>query len=174
MNLTVLSPGRVFGIMSFIGFSLHTSRNAPKATTPQQIIIIVTICNRNKPHCALVGHGVGDKALSRLWLLGYVTVLVLHHDDATLNTFSRRCCNCLLAEVRLDLCEPKQASTGPRAREALLYVGLLSPLVLTADLLLLLRGEVVLDVEVRSDLFRRLAADHFGNCERNQVDAITY
>jgi hypothetical protein len=40
---------------------------------------------------------------------------------------------------------------------------LLSPFVLTADLLLLLRCEVVLDVECLTDLFRRLALDHVGD-----------
>lgn len=40
---------------------------------------------------------------------------------------------------------------------------LLSPLVLTADLILFLRGEVVLDVESLANLFRRLALDHVGN-----------
>lgn len=40
---------------------------------------------------------------------------------------------------------------------------LLSPLVLTADLILFLRGEVVLDVEGLANLFRRLALDHVGN-----------
>lgn len=37
---------------------------------------------------------------------------------------------------------------------------LLGPLVLTADLILLLRGEVVLDVEGLTDLLGRLALDH--------------
>ena len=40
---------------------------------------------------------------------------------------------------------------------------ILSPLVLTADLLLLLWGEVVGDVEGLSDLFWRLALDHVGD-----------
>lgn len=40
---------------------------------------------------------------------------------------------------------------------------ILSPLVLTADLLLLLGGEVVGDVERLSDLLRRLALDHVGH-----------
>lgn len=37
---------------------------------------------------------------------------------------------------------------------------LLGPLVLTADLILLLGGEVVLDVEGLTDLLRRLSLDH--------------
>jgi len=40
---------------------------------------------------------------------------------------------------------------------------LLGPLVLTTDLILLLRGEVVLDIEGLADLLRRLALDHIGN-----------
>lgn len=40
---------------------------------------------------------------------------------------------------------------------------LLSPLVLPADLVLLLGCEVVLDVERLADLLRRLALDHVGN-----------
>ena len=40
---------------------------------------------------------------------------------------------------------------------------ILSPLVLTADLLLLLWGEVVGDIEGLSDLFWRLALDHVGD-----------
>lgn len=40
---------------------------------------------------------------------------------------------------------------------------LLSPLVLTTDLILLLRGEVVLDVKCLTDLLRRLALNHIGN-----------
>ena len=43
---------------------------------------------------------------------------------------------------------------------------LLAPLVLAADLLLLLRGEVVLDVEVLPDLLGGLATDHLGDCDR--------
>ena len=37
---------------------------------------------------------------------------------------------------------------------------LLGPLVLAADLILLLGGEVVLDVERHANLLRRLALDH--------------
>ena len=40
---------------------------------------------------------------------------------------------------------------------------LLRPLVLTADLILLLGREVVLDIESLADLLRRLALDHVGN-----------
>jgi len=40
---------------------------------------------------------------------------------------------------------------------------LLSPLVLTTDLILLLRREVVLNVEGLTDLLRRLALDHVGD-----------
>ena len=40
---------------------------------------------------------------------------------------------------------------------------LLSPLVLTTDLILLLRGEIVLDVKCLTDLFWRLALDHIRN-----------
>lgn len=40
---------------------------------------------------------------------------------------------------------------------------LLGPLVLTADLILLLRGEVVLDVEGLTDFLGRLALDHVGD-----------
>ena len=39
---------------------------------------------------------------------------------------------------------------------------LLAPLVLLPDLLLLARGEVVLDVERLPDLLRRLPLDHVG------------
>ena len=41
---------------------------------------------------------------------------------------------------------------------------ILSPFVLTSDLLLLLRGEVVGDIECLSDLLGRLALDHIGDC----------
>ncbi len=40
---------------------------------------------------------------------------------------------------------------------------LLSPLILAADLILLLRREVVLDVEGLADLLGRFALDHVGN-----------
>ena len=43
------------------------------------------------------------------------------------------------------------------------YLAILSPLVLTADLLLLLGSEVVGDVEGLADLLGRLALDHVGN-----------
>ena len=39
-------------------------------------------------------------------------------------------------------------------------LAVLGPLVLAADLVLLLRGEVILDVECLTDLLRRLALDH--------------
>lgn len=39
----------------------------------------------------------------------------------------------------------------------------LGPLVLTTNLILLLRGEVILDVEGLADLLRRLALDHVGH-----------
>jgi hypothetical protein len=39
-------------------------------------------------------------------------------------------------------------------------LAVLGPLVLTADLVLLLGGEVILDVERLSDLVRRLALNH--------------
>lgn len=42
-------------------------------------------------------------------------------------------------------------------------LAVLCPLVLTADLLLLLRGEVVLDVEGLPNFFGGLALDHIGN-----------
>lgn len=42
-------------------------------------------------------------------------------------------------------------------------LAILGPLVLTADLVLLLRCEVVLDVERLSDLVRGLALDHVRN-----------
>lgn len=42
-------------------------------------------------------------------------------------------------------------------------LSVLSPLVLSADLLLLLRGEVVGDVEGLADLLGGLALDHVGN-----------
>jgi len=43
------------------------------------------------------------------------------------------------------------------------YLAVLSPLILTADLVLLLRGEVILDVERLSDLVGALALDHVGD-----------
>lgn len=50
---------------------------------------------------------------------------------------------------------------GTRQREA--YLAVLSPLVLAADLVLLLRREVILDVEGLADLLWRLALDHVGD-----------
>lgn len=55
----------------------------------------------------------------------------------------------------------KRCSGGDRSGDQRLAV--LSPLVLTADLVLLLGGEVVLDVERLADLLGRLALDHVGN-----------
>eukprot|EP00035_Acanthoeca_spectabilis_P019872 m.430029 g.430029 ORF g.430029 m.430029 type:complete len:53 (-) comp17106_c0_seq1:423-581(-) len=43
-------------------------------------------------------------------------------------------------------------------------LGLLAPLILTTDLLLFLRSEVVLDVEMFADFFRSLSSDHLGDC----------
>ena len=40
---------------------------------------------------------------------------------------------------------------------------LLSPFVLTSDLLLLLLREIILDVESLSNLLRRLSLDHIGH-----------
>lgn len=48
-------------------------------------------------------------------------------------------------------------------------LGLLAPLVLFPDLRLLLRGEVVDDVERLADLLRRLALDHAGHLGARQV-----
>ena len=45
----------------------------------------------------------------------------------------------------------------------LIFLLLLAPLVLLADLLLLRRGEVVLDVEGLPDLLRGLPLDHVGH-----------
>lgn len=42
-------------------------------------------------------------------------------------------------------------------------LSVLSPLVLTTDLLLFLGGEIVCDVESLADLLRRLALDHVGH-----------
>ena len=47
--------------------------------------------------------------------------------------------------------------------QSTLHSAVLSPLVLPTDLLLLLRGEVVGDVEGLADLLGRLALDHVGN-----------
>jgi len=46
---------------------------------------------------------------------------------------------------------------------ASVYLAVLGPLVLPPDLLLLLRGEIVCDVECLPDLLGRLALDHIGN-----------
>ena len=48
-------------------------------------------------------------------------------------------------------------------RMPLIGLSVLSPLVLTTNLLLLLGGEVVRDVESLTDLLRRLALDHVGD-----------
>ena len=47
--------------------------------------------------------------------------------------------------------------------ESAARLAVLSPLVLAADLLLLLRREIVLDVEGLANLLRRLALDHVGH-----------
>jgi hypothetical protein len=47
---------------------------------------------------------------------------------------------------------------------------LFSPLILAADLLLLLRGEVVLDVESLADFLGRLALDHVGDSLTSNVE----
>jgi len=47
---------------------------------------------------------------------------------------------------------------------------ILSPLVLSANLLLLLGGEVVGDVECLADLLRRLSLDHVGDCLATNVE----
>lgn len=48
-------------------------------------------------------------------------------------------------------------------RKENVYLAVLCPLVLAADLVLLLRREVVLDVEGLADLLGRLAFDHIGD-----------
>lgn len=53
---------------------------------------------------------------------------------------------------------PKPSSTRSPAQAISLSV--LSPLILSADLLLLIGGEIVGDVEGFADLLRRLALDH--------------
>lgn len=50
-----------------------------------------------------------------------------------------------------------------------LYLAIFSPLVLAADLLLLLRSEVVGNVEGLTDLLGRLALDHVGDCLASHV-----
>lgn len=42
-------------------------------------------------------------------------------------------------------------------------LAILSPLILTTDLILLLGSEIILDVECLSDFFGRLALDHVGD-----------
>jgi hypothetical protein len=44
-----------------------------------------------------------------------------------------------------------------------LCLAILSPLIFTADLVLLLRSEVVCDIESLTNLLRRLSLDHVGN-----------
>ena len=46
---------------------------------------------------------------------------------------------------------------------------ILGPLIFASDLILLLWGEIIGDVEGLSDLFRRLALDHVGNCLASDV-----
>jgi len=55
--------------------------------------------------------------------------------------------------------ESRSRSVGNGVRR----LTVLSPLVLATDLVLLLGGEVVLDVEGLADLLRRLALDHVGH-----------
>jgi hypothetical protein len=43
-------------------------------------------------------------------------------------------------------------------------LSVLSPFILTTDLLLFLRGKVIRNVEGLADLLGRLALDHVGNC----------
>ena len=47
---------------------------------------------------------------------------------------------------------------------------LLSPFVLTTDLVLLFGSEIILDVESLADLLRRLSFDHVGNCLAANVE----
>jgi hypothetical protein len=47
---------------------------------------------------------------------------------------------------------------------------LLGPLVLAADLIFLLRSEVILDVESLADLLGALAFNHIGNCLATNVE----
>jgi len=60
----------------------------------------------------------------------------------------------------------KPRHQGIRGSSASLLEG---PLVLSADLLFLLRGEVVLDVEGLADLLRSLTLDHVSNSLAGQV-----
>jgi hypothetical protein len=46
----------------------------------------------------------------------------------------------------------------------------LSPLVLPANLVLLFRGEVVLDIEGLADLLWRLSLDHVCNCLASDIE----
>ena len=58
----------------------------------------------------------------------------------------------------------KSKSTIRQEKKEEIKIDLLfSPLVLTANLVLLLRGEVILNVERLADLIRRLALDHVGD-----------
>jgi hypothetical protein len=65
------------------------------------------------------------------------------------------------ARSRRLLPDPPDIIKRRRDRDARLAI--FSPLILTADLLLLLRGEVICDVESLSDLLGRLALDHVGD-----------
>lgn len=49
-------------------------------------------------------------------------------------------------------------------------LAVLSPLILATDLIFLLGGEVILDVERLSDLLRRLALDHIGDCLASNIE----
>lgn len=49
-------------------------------------------------------------------------------------------------------------------------LAVLSPLVLAADLILLLRGKVVLDVEGLTDLLGGLALDHVGDSLASDIE----
>ncbi len=58
---------------------------------------------------------------------------------------------------------PKNMFPPSRIQDRRLDLAVLGPLVLPADLLLLLGSEVVCDVECLADLVRRLALDHVGD-----------
>lgn len=100
-----------------------------------------------------------------------------YHDIWRESNWSRHCLykHCLLS---LDASKPgntsRKANLTPfhdgiaelRRPTSLVYanpLSVLSPLVLPANLLLFLRGEVIGNVECLSDLLGRLALDHVGN-----------
>ena len=60
--------------------------------------------------------------------------------------------------------------TPPGAIKPRENLALLTPGILALDLLLLLGGEIVLDVKVLSDLFRGLALDHFSDRLAGKVE----